>query len=219
MTQPQTEKKTSVIVPAFNEADNMPDLFSELASALSDADLDAEIVLVDDGSTDRTVEIVRGIMARDSRVKLVQQANAGVAAARNLGLREARGSLIAPLDADDLWKPTKIERPVAWFLAAADADRRRHAAGSRCSIAYARRPLSCALGQISCGFFSPQVPMPLCLESDDSSRMPNLEKRPFYGYIHNHTAVLAAPMKAPNPSPQALDLAAARPRRKKKSYL
>ena len=107
----------SVIVPAYNA-----EVFLEetLLSAVRQTYEPLEIIVVDDGSTDRTVEIVRGIMARDRRVKLVQQANAGVAAARNLGLREARGSLIAPLDADDLWKPTKIERQVACFLAAAD---------------------------------------------------------------------------------------------------
>jgi glycosyltransferase involved in cell wall biosynthesis len=69
---------------------------------------------------DRTAEIVREFMAQDPRVRLLQQANAGVAAARNYGVRMARGSLIAPLDADDLWKPTKIERQVACFLAADD---------------------------------------------------------------------------------------------------
>jgi glycosyltransferase involved in cell wall biosynthesis len=107
----------SVIVPAYNA-----ELYigETLLSALRQTYEPLEIIVVDDGSTDRTVEIVRGFMARDQRVKLVQQANSGVAAARNRGLREAQGSLIAPLDADDLWKPTKIERQVACFLAAAD---------------------------------------------------------------------------------------------------
>lgn len=107
----------SVIVPAYNAE---VFLGETLLSALRQTYEALEIIVVDDGSTDRTVEIVRGFMARDRRVKLVQQANSGVAAARNRGLHEAQGSLIAPLDADDLWKPTKIERQVACFLAAAD---------------------------------------------------------------------------------------------------
>jgi len=76
--------------------------------------------VIDDGSLDRTAEIVREFMAHDPRVRLLQQANAGVAAARNYGIRMSRGSLIAPLDADDLWKRTKLEQQVACFLAADD---------------------------------------------------------------------------------------------------
>ena len=107
----------SVIIPAYNA-----EVFigATLLSAAQQTYEPLEIIVVDDGSTDRTAEIVREFMARDPRVKLIQQPNAGVAAARNRGLREAQGSLIAPLDADDLWKPTKIERQVACFLAADD---------------------------------------------------------------------------------------------------
>ena len=54
-----TSKKVSVLIPAFNEAENMPELFAELASACRAHDLDAEIVLVDDGSTDGTMEAAR----------------------------------------------------------------------------------------------------------------------------------------------------------------
>ena len=68
---------------------------------------------MDDGSRDRTPEIALAHAAADPRVRLIRQANAGVAAARNLGVAEAKASLVAPVDADDLWAPTKIERQVA----------------------------------------------------------------------------------------------------------
>ena len=56
-------------------------------------------------------------MAQDPRITLLEQTNAGVAAARNHGIQIAEGTFVAPIDADDLWKPTKIERQVERFLA------------------------------------------------------------------------------------------------------
>ena len=113
-----TTPLVSVIIPAYNA-----EMFirAALGSAVHQTYQDIEIIVIDDGSMDRTAEIVREFMAQDPRVRLLQQANAGVAAARNYGVRMARGSLIAPLDADDLWKPTKIERQVACFLATDDS--------------------------------------------------------------------------------------------------
>ncbi len=115
--QKTTTPLVSVIIPAYN-ADTF--IRAALGSAVHQTYQDIEIIVIDDGSMDRTAEIVREFMAQDPRVRLLQQANAGVAAARNYGVRMARGSLIAPLDADDLWKPTKIERQVACFLTTDD---------------------------------------------------------------------------------------------------
>ena len=66
------------------------------------------LLIVDDGSTDATADIVRSFVARDPRGRLLRQANAGVAAARNLAVAQSRGAYVAPLDADDLWHPQKI---------------------------------------------------------------------------------------------------------------
>jgi glycosyltransferase involved in cell wall biosynthesis len=71
-----------------------------------------EILVVDDGSTDDTVALVRARMAGDDRIRLILQPNQGVAIARNRAIIEARGDLIAPLDADDLWHPEKIRQQV-----------------------------------------------------------------------------------------------------------
>jgi glycosyltransferase involved in cell wall biosynthesis len=107
---PEIERFVSVIVPAFNA-----ERFIErtLNSALNQTCDSFEVIVVDDGSTDRTAALVEKVAARDGRVRLIQTKNSGVAAARNLGISQARGSLIAPLDADDLWHPDKLTRQLA----------------------------------------------------------------------------------------------------------
>jgi glycosyltransferase involved in cell wall biosynthesis len=74
-----------------------------------------EIIVVDDGSTDASPQIVAEHAKQDPRIRTVRQPNAGVAAARNRGVREARGDLVAFLDHDDLWHKSIIEKQVARF--------------------------------------------------------------------------------------------------------
>lgn len=69
-----------------------------------------ELLVVDDGSTDKTADIIREFAARDSRVKYLFQQNGRQAKARNTAIENSLGALIAFLDADDLWLPEKIER-------------------------------------------------------------------------------------------------------------
>ncbi len=97
----------SVITPAYNAAATIE---ATLRSALDQTYDHLEILVVDDGSTDETVAIVQDM--QDNRLCLIQQSNQGVAAARNRAIAEARGSLIAPLDADDIWYPTKLATQV-----------------------------------------------------------------------------------------------------------
>ena len=82
-----------------------------VASVLAQTYADFEVLVIDDGSSDRGPEIVRGYT--DPRIRLVTQANRGLAGARNTGIREACSPIIAFLDADDVWHPTKLERHVA----------------------------------------------------------------------------------------------------------
>jgi glycosyltransferase involved in cell wall biosynthesis len=105
----------SVIVPAFNAERTINET---LLSVRSQTHQNLEIIVVDDGSTDRTYQYSFDHSRMDSRIRVVRQPNAGVAAARNRGIEEARADLIAPIDADDLWRPTKITRQLRALRAA-----------------------------------------------------------------------------------------------------
>lgn len=100
----------TVVIPAYNAQRWIE---RALASATCQTYRNLEIVVVDDGSTDQTAAIVQQAALHDGRIRLLRQQNAGAPAARNLGIREARGTLISPLDADDLWHPEKLARQVA----------------------------------------------------------------------------------------------------------
>jgi GT2 family glycosyltransferase len=94
----------SVVVPAYNAGDTVADAIS---SVFAQTDDDFELIVVDDGSTDNTsTEVQR--FAGDSRLRYVHQANAGLAAARNRALAEARGRYASFLDADDLLMPSYL---------------------------------------------------------------------------------------------------------------
>jgi glycosyltransferase involved in cell wall biosynthesis len=107
----------SIILPVH---DGESSIAATLESAIGQTYGNTEIVVVDDGSRDGTRSIVEAWVARDARVRLIAQANRGVAAARNRAVEASRGELIAPLDADDLWDPTKIERQVRRLFEAGD---------------------------------------------------------------------------------------------------
>ncbi len=100
----------SVIIPAFNAGRTLRET---LESAARQSWQHLEIIIVDDGSTDQTAAIAADFCAADARAKLISQPNGGEFAARNRAIDEARGEWIAPLDADDLWYPEKLERQLA----------------------------------------------------------------------------------------------------------
>jgi glycosyltransferase involved in cell wall biosynthesis len=108
--QMDADDLVSVVIPAYN-AERW--IAATLASALAQTYRNLEIVVVDDGSTDKTSAIAEAFAARDPRVRVIHQTNRGLAAARNTGIAASRGSLIAPLDADDLWHPEKTAKQVA----------------------------------------------------------------------------------------------------------
>lgn len=103
----------SVVVPAWNAADTLAETLRSV-SAQNYANI--EIIIVDDGSTDDTAAVAAEYCALEPRARLVRQDNAGVAAARNRAIAEAKGEWVAPIDSDDLWNPAKIEKQVAAAL-------------------------------------------------------------------------------------------------------
>jgi dolichol-phosphate mannosyltransferase len=91
----------SVVIPVYNEEESLPVLWPELKAVLDAERLTFEVVFVDDGSRDRSAEIIRGLRDADPRVRLVRlKANAGEAAATDAGLHAARGRRIVTMDAD-----------------------------------------------------------------------------------------------------------------------
>jgi CDP-glycerol glycerophosphotransferase len=92
----------SVVVPAYQVADYLADC---LTSVLGQSWENLEVVVVDDGSTDGTGDLADRLAAADPRVRVVHQANAGLGAARNVGVRHASGSYLAFADSDDLVTP------------------------------------------------------------------------------------------------------------------
>ena len=91
---------SSVVIPLYNKA---PHIVRTLHSVFAQTRPADEIIVVDDGSTDGSWELVKNL--NDTRIKLIHQENQGTGAARNRGIKEAKGELIGFLDADDEWKP------------------------------------------------------------------------------------------------------------------
>jgi teichuronic acid biosynthesis glycosyltransferase TuaG len=103
--------KVSVVIPVYNLA-----LFirQTLESVLAQTYRDLEVLVVDDGSTDGSRDVVRAVAAQDARVRLIESAvNGGPGVARNRGIESAHGRYIAFLDGDDLWYPDKLEKQLA----------------------------------------------------------------------------------------------------------
>ena len=101
--------RLSVVVPAYQVAEWLE---PALDSILDQDFRDLEVVVVDDGSTDGTGELADQVAARDRRVQVVHQANAGLGPARNIGVRHASGELLAFADSDDLVLPRAYSRLV-----------------------------------------------------------------------------------------------------------
>lgn len=109
------QDKVSIITPSWNSEKYIG---KTIASVQKQTYSNWEMIIVDDCSTDKTVEVVEEISKKDSRIKLLRQRiNAGAAKARNRSLSETSGRYIAYLDADDIWKPSKLETQIEFMKA------------------------------------------------------------------------------------------------------
>ncbi len=100
-------KLISVIIAAYNVEQYIQ---AALRSVQSQTWQEWEAIVVDDGSSDKTADKIKELLASDKRIRLIQQKNAGVSNAHNTGLQEAKGTYIAFLDGDDEWKPDLLEK-------------------------------------------------------------------------------------------------------------
>ncbi|MCQ8191125.1 glycosyltransferase family 2 protein [Streptomyces rugosispiralis] len=105
------EPVVSVVIPCYDYGHYLP---QAVESVLAQTYPDWELVVVDDGSTDDTAAVARSLIADHPgrRIRLLEQANAGVSAARNAGIAATTGRYVLPLDADDMIAPTMLERTV-----------------------------------------------------------------------------------------------------------
>lgn len=100
----------SVIIPAFNAAKTIIRAIDSVRAQECDA---LEILIIDDGSSDNTIEVVRSVAREGEQIRIFQmEKNQGVSAARNVGIRNAKGTYIAFLDADDIWLPGKLKNQI-----------------------------------------------------------------------------------------------------------
>lgn len=102
----------SVIIPAYNAESY---LAITLESVLNQTFSNFEILIIDDGSTDKTTHIALKYSLLDDRIRLIKQDNHGVATSRNVGIKYAKGEYLAFLDADDIWLPHKLETHIEHF--------------------------------------------------------------------------------------------------------
>lgn len=102
----------SIILPVYNGQLFLADAIN---SVLSQTYNNIELLIVDDGSTDNSINIAKSFEEKDSRIRYFQQKNGGVAAARNTALRCIRGLFVGFIDQDDLWLTDKLETQMMYF--------------------------------------------------------------------------------------------------------
>jgi glycosyltransferase involved in cell wall biosynthesis len=106
--------KVSVIIPVYNEEESIPELYAELAAVLSRESWDSEIIMIDDGSTDRSAAVILRIAEQDPNVRFIRFArNFGQTAAILAGIDHATGEVLIPMDADLQNDPADIPRLLA----------------------------------------------------------------------------------------------------------
>ncbi len=123
----ESENKISVILPVYNSDEFISD---SISSILNQTYKNFELIIVDDGSTDKSKDICENFSKVDDRVKLIKNHHNGLTISLNKGLAIAQGKYIARQDADDISLPNRFEKQIEWFL----KDKKRVLCGTNCKI-------------------------------------------------------------------------------------
>jgi glycosyltransferase involved in cell wall biosynthesis len=118
MTDPASQFRSTDVSVVINVFNNAVTIGEAIESVLSQTCPPGEVVVIDDGSTDGSGDVARSF---GRRVRVLPQPNLGISAARNRGVAEARGMLIASVDADDRWVLTKLERQLPLLVDGVEA--------------------------------------------------------------------------------------------------
>lgn len=109
-------QKISLVIPVYNEADNLPRLYEEVVAALVTIDREWELLFIDDGSRDLSLKVMRELAGKDSRVRFLSfEKNCGQSAAFAAGFREASGEVVVTMDADLQNDPRDIPAMLATY--------------------------------------------------------------------------------------------------------
>ena len=114
MTNSEKDPYISIIVPAFNEAESLPELVDELSAAMKGLQYRYELIIVNDGSTDHTREYLDELAGKDFKIKVIHlRTNSGQTTAMMAGIDHAKGEIIIPIDADLQNDPADIPHLLA----------------------------------------------------------------------------------------------------------
>lgn len=102
----------SIILPVYNAA---PSIKAAINSCLAQTFSDFELIIIDDGSTDDTLSILKKLASNDNRIKIISNPHKGIVESLNLGILESKGNFIARMDADDEMFPQRIEKQIEFL--------------------------------------------------------------------------------------------------------
>lgn len=190
----------TIITPSYNSSQLIS---ATINSVLSQSFSDWEMIIVDDCSSDNSVEVIESFVVRDSRIKLIQLTkNSGAAVARNAAIKAAQGRYIAFLDSDDVWLPEKLEKQVMFmqknnyhFTYAAydkvnELDEVFGHVGVPREVTYSDLLKSCSIGCLTAIYdteYFGKVYMPLIRKRQDLGLWLRLLKKTKYAYGLNET--------------------------------
>lgn len=190
----------TIITPSYNSSIF---ILKTLKSVTSQSFDNWEMIIVDDCSSDNSVEVIRSFADQDPRIKLIQLAeNSGAAVARNTAIEAAKGRYIAFLDSDDAWLPNKLEKQIAFmqennypFTYAAydkvnESDEVFGHVGVPSKVAYSDLLKSCSIGCLTAIYdteYFGKVYMPLIRKRQDLGLWLKLLKKTKYAYGLNET--------------------------------